>query len=44
MNPGLPEAVPDAFGVNRTVTWTLCPAGIVMGRFSPSGANSALVD
>src|ERR1700687_95371 len=44
MNPALPEAVPDAFGVNRTVTWTLCPAGIVTGRFSPRRANSELVD
>src|ERR1019366_1633517 len=43
-NPALPEAVPDPFGVNRTVTGMLCPAGIVTGRFSPRRANSELVD
>jgi hypothetical protein len=44
MNPALPEAVPDAFGVNRIVTGMLRPAGIVTGRLSPSRVNSELVD
>src|SRR5260370_14293360 len=44
MNPALPEAVPDAFGLNRTVTTMLFPAGIVTGIVSPSRVNSALVD
>src|SRR5260370_7376365 len=44
MNLAWPEAVPDAFGLNRTVTTMLFPAGIVTGRVSPSRVNSELVD
>jgi hypothetical protein len=36
--------VPEAFGVNRTVTGTLCPAAIVSGRLRPLRENSELVD
>ena len=44
VNPALPEAAPEAFGVNLIVTGTLCPAGMVTGRLSPSRVNSELDD
>src|SRR5260370_2804637 len=44
MTPALPEAVPDAFGLNRTATRMLFPAGIVTGRVNPTRVNSELVD
>src|SRR5271169_16964 len=43
-NPALPDAVPEALGVNWIVTWRICPAGIVTGRFNPRMSNSELVD
>lgn len=44
MNPALPEALPEAFGVKRMVTERLCPALRVVGSFGPRMANSELDD
>lgn len=44
VNPAWPVAVPEALGVNRTVTGTLCPAAIVTGSVSPRMANCEFVD
>src|ERR1700722_359069 len=44
VNETLPEAAPVAGGVNVTVYWTFCPAGITMGNeASPLNANAAPV-
>jgi hypothetical protein len=37
-----PEAVPEAFGLNRTVTWTFCPAAMARGKLRPGSLNSEL--
>jgi hypothetical protein len=44
VNPAWLEAAPEALGVNRTVTATLCPAAIVTGRLNPTMANCEFVD
>lgn len=44
VKPAVPEAAPEAFGVNFNVTGKLVPAGMVTGRVSPTIANSELVE
>jgi len=35
-----PEALPEAFGLNRTATWMFWPAAMVSGKPSPGSVNS----
>src|SRR5260370_2421235 len=44
MKRAVPGGVADAFGLNRSATRMLFPAGIVTGRVNPTRVNSELVD
>jgi len=37
-----PGGCTGAFGLNRTVTWTFCPAAMVRGKLRPGSLNSEL--